>query len=103
MKWTCQRRRLAIHIESSEQGGDAMTLIVMGSSLDLAGSHRQQRLRAIKRLDLGLFIDAKHQSALRRVKVEANDVAHFLNKLRIGRELEAFAAMRLQRECGWSC
>ena len=47
------------HIESSEQGGDAMTLIVMGSSLDLAGSHRQQRLRAIKRLDLGLFIDAK--------------------------------------------
>src|SRR5271155_1382808 len=63
--------RSRFHIESSEQGGDAMTLIVMGSSLDLAGSHRQQRLRAIKRLDLGLFIDAKHQSALRRVKVEA--------------------------------
>jgi hypothetical protein len=48
-------------------------------------------------LDLALFIDAKHQSALRRVKIEANDVTHLLNELRISRELESLAAMRSQR------
>ncbi len=87
------------YIESGEQGGDAMTLIIMGSPLGLAWAHRQQRLRAVKRLDLALFIDAKHQSALRRIKVEADDVAHLLNELWIGRKLEGLATMRLQREC----
>jgi hypothetical protein len=47
-----------------------MTLIVMGPPLGLAGAHWQQRLRAVKRLNLALFIDAKHQSTLGRVKVE---------------------------------
>jgi hypothetical protein len=54
--------------------------------------------RAIQRLDLALFIDAKHQSALRRVEVEANNVTHLLNELRISRELESLAAMWGQRE-----
>src|SRR3954463_14949035 len=73
--------RSSLHVESGEQGGDAMTLIVMGSPLGLARAHRQQRLRAVKRLNLALFIDAKHQSALWWVKVEAHDVAHLLNEL----------------------
>src|SRR6185312_4744147 len=72
--------RSRLHVESRKQGGDAMTFVVMGSPLGLAGTHRQQRLGAIKRLNLCLFIDAKHQSALRRIKVEANDVAHLLNE-----------------------
>ena len=62
-----------------------MTMIVMGSPLGLAGAHRQQWLRAVKRLNLALFIDAKHESALRRVKVEANDVSQNLNGLWISR------------------
>src|SRR2546430_6007203 len=53
---------------------------------------------AVERLNLALFIDAKHQSPLRRIEVEANNVTHFLNELRIGRELESLAAMWRQRE-----
>ena len=33
--------RSCLHIEGGEQGGDAMTLIVVGSPLGLAGAHRQ--------------------------------------------------------------
>ncbi len=58
----------------------------------------QQRLGAVQRLDLALFIDTEHQSPLRRVEVEADNVTHFLNELRIARELESLAAMRGQRE-----
>ena len=75
--------RSRLHVERSEQRRGAVAFVVVGAPLDLAGAHRQQRLRAIQRLDLALFIDAKHQSALRRVKIEANDVTHLLNELRI--------------------
>ena len=43
--------------------------------------------------NLALFVDAKHQGPLRRIEVEANNVTHFLNELRIGRQLESLAAM----------
>ena len=44
------------------------------------------------------FIDAEHQRTIRRVEVEADDVAHLLDEQRIGRQLEGLAAVRLQRE-----
>ncbi len=39
-----------------------MTLVVMGAPLGLPRAHRQQRLGAVQRLDLALFIDAEHQA-----------------------------------------
>jgi hypothetical protein len=51
---------------------------------DLAGAHRQQRLGAIERLGLALLVDAEHHGALGRSHVEPDDVAHLLDKPRIG-------------------
>ena len=73
-----------------------MPLIIVGPPLGLAGSQRQQRLRAIERLDLTLLIDAQHDGAVGRVQIETDDVAHLLDKGRVARQLEGFAAMRLQ-------
>src|SRR5208282_3866670 len=91
--------RPCLDVERGKQSDRAVALIVVGSPLSLTGAHRQQWLCAIKCLDLTLFVDAEHQSTLRRIKVEPDDVAHLLNELRIGRKLEGLAAMRLQREC----
>jgi hypothetical protein len=55
----------------------------MAASLGLPRAHRQQRLGAVERLDLRLFIDAQHQSAVGRVEIEPNDVAHFVDKQRV--------------------
>jgi hypothetical protein len=47
-------------------------------------------------LDLALLIHAEHQRMLGRVHIETHDVAHFLNQLRIRRQLERVGAVRLQ-------
>jgi hypothetical protein len=68
----------------------------MAAPLGLPRTHRQQRLGAVERLDLRLFIDAQHQSAVGRVEIEPNDVAHLVDKHRVSRQLEGFDAVRLQ-------
>src|SRR5713226_10302994 len=75
-----------------------MAEIIVGAALDLAWSHRQNRLHAIERLDLRLLVRAQNQSAVRRVEIEPHNIAHLLHQLRIGREFEGFAAMRTQPE-----
>ena len=75
-----------------------MALVVVGAPLDLARAHRQQRLRAVQRLDLRLLVHAQHQRALGRAHVEADDVAHLLDEQRVVRQLEGLAAVRLQPE-----
>jgi hypothetical protein len=47
-------------------------------------------------LNLGLFIHAQHQCALRRVQVQARDVGQLGVELRGAAELEGFDPMRLQ-------
>ena len=46
-------------VEGGEQRGGAVALVIMAAPLGLARSHRQQRLGAVERLNLRLFIDAK--------------------------------------------
>src|SRR5260370_23124299 len=78
----------------------------MGVPVDLPGSHRERRLGAIQRLDLRFLMDAEHQRVVRRVEIEADDVAHpgsgpgqaLVNKERICRQLEGFAPVRLEGE-----
>ena len=45
-------------VQRGKQAGGAVPRIVVGAALDLPRSHRQQRSRAVKRLDLALFIHA---------------------------------------------
>ncbi len=87
-----------LHIQRSKQRGRAVALIVVSAPLGLPRPQGQQRLGAIQRLDLRLFIDAKHQCTIRRVEIEADDFPHLLDEQRIGGQLEGFAAMRLERE-----
>ena len=49
-----------------------------------AGRERQNRLRAIQRLDLALFVYAQHDRAIGRIQVQAHDVPHFLDELELG-------------------
>jgi hypothetical protein len=82
------------HVESGEQRSGAVPFIVVGHGTDAAGLHRQARLRAIKRLDLALFVDREHHRMLGRVYVETHNVLEFVRKLRIVRQLERADAMR---------
>lgn len=43
-------------VQRRKQRGRAVTGVVVGAALDLAGTHRQQRLGAVERLDLGLLV-----------------------------------------------
>jgi len=72
--------------------------IVVGAQFDLTGTHRQKRLTAVKRLDLAFFINAQHDRALGRGDVKTDNITHFFDEERIGRQLERLTAMRLQSE-----
>src|ERR1700736_1366752 len=51
-------------IQRGKQAGRAVPRIVVGAALDLPRSHGPQWSRAVKRLDLALFIHAQQQRAL---------------------------------------
>ena len=82
------------HVESGERRGGAVPFVVVRHCTGAARLHRQARLRAIKRLDLALFIDREDDRMLRRVDIEADNVLEFIRKLRIVRQLERADAMR---------
>jgi hypothetical protein len=60
--------RAGLHVQRGEQRSRAVALVVMGAPLSLSRTHRQQRLAAVERLDLRLFINAQYQSTIRRVR-----------------------------------
>jgi hypothetical protein len=70
--------------------------IVVGDSFDIAESHGQNRLGAIQRLNLRLFVDRQHDGVVGWVQVEADHIAHLFDEERVGGEFETLAAMRLQ-------
>ena len=78
--------------------GGAVALVVVGAPLHLTRPHGQHRLCAVERLDLALLVDAEHKRTLGRVEIEAYDVAHLVDELRVARQLEALDPMRLQAE-----
>ena len=85
-----------LDIERGKEVGRPMPHIVVRVAFDLPGPHRQERLRAIQRLDLRLLVDGQHQGAVRRIEIEPDDVAHLLDEQRIFRDLERFAPMGLE-------
>jgi hypothetical protein len=58
------------HIKRRKQCRRSVADVVMGDAFDIPQAHRQDRLRALKRLHLALLIDAQNQGILRRIKVE---------------------------------
>ena len=47
----------------------------MRPAFHLAGLHRQQQLRVVARLDLGLLIDAEHRRMRRGIQIQADNIA----------------------------
>lgn len=86
------------NIERGKQVGRAMALVIVSAPLGHAGCQRQDRLGSVQRLNLALLVDTQHHGLERRVEIEPDDVAGFLNKQRIAGQLERFLPMRLQSE-----
>src|SRR5206468_5665021 len=92
---TRARDPAALDVQGGEERRRAVAYVIVRPPFDLAGAHRQQRLRAIERLDLRFFIAAEHQRPIGRIQIQADDVADLLDEQRILRELERLRAMRL--------
>src|SRR5438270_9649825 len=75
-------------VQCGEQRGGAVTLVVEGAPLGLARPHGQDRLRAIERLDLAFLVRAQDQRSFWWVEIEADNVAHLLDQLRISRQTD---------------
>ena len=58
------------------------------------GQQRQAGRRPVQSLDLALLIDRKDQRLVRRVPVEADDVADLADELRVGAELPGLGQVR---------
>jgi hypothetical protein len=84
------------HVESGEQRGGAMTLVVMGHGAQTALLHRQARLGAVERLDLALLIEGQDNGVGGRIDIKAHHIAQFLDELGIVGELELTHPVRLQ-------
>jgi len=83
-------------LQSSEQLYGAVSVVVVGMSLDLSWPHWQHRLGSIQRLHLCLLIDTQDDRVLRRVKVQPDHIDHLGNEVRIGRAGEGPNLMGLQ-------
>src|SRR3954465_11065360 len=70
-------------VEGGEQRCGAVPLVVMAPSCRLAGTHRQHRLTAVQRLDLGFLVHTQNNGVLWRRDVKADNVAHLGNEVRI--------------------
>ena len=90
--------RPGFHIQRREQRRRPVPHVVVRAAGRQARTHRQQRRGAIERLDLALLVHAEHQGAIRRMQIQPDDVAHFVDEQRILRQLERLGPMRLQRE-----
>ena len=70
--------------------------VIVRASFWLPDVHWQNRLRALKGLNLRLLVEGEHGGIGRRIHVEADDVAHLLDELGVRRHLERLGQMRFQ-------
>ena len=80
-------------VQRGKQGRRAVAFIVMRPAFHVTGLQWQQGLRALRRLDLRLLVDAEHGRVRQRIQIQPDDVAHFLDELGIIRQLERLAPM----------
>ena len=85
-----------LDVQRGKERGGAMALVIMGHRRRAPLLQGQPGLRPIKRLYLGLLIDAEHYGTVRWIEIEANDLGNLLLKHRVVRDLEALHDVRLQ-------
>ena len=64
-------------LERGKQAGGAVSLVVVRHPCGQPRPQRQQRLRSVEGLDLGLLVYAQHQRPLRRVQIHSTMSASF--------------------------
>src|SRR5262245_63309887 len=83
-------------IQRGKERGGAVPLVIMRLARRHPWPERQDRLRAVERLNLTLLIDAQHERLRGRIQIEADDVSQLAHEIRIPAELERLDAMGLQ-------
>ena len=83
-------------VEGGEQRRRAMAFVVVGHGSGAAHLYRQAGLDMIKGLDLALLINREDDGVSGMVDIEADDVTQFVDKLRVGGELELLQPVRLK-------
>ena len=92
------------HVEGGEQGGRAVSLVVVGHGPGPTLLQGQTWLGAVEGADLGLLIDGEDaRRAGRRIDVESDDVAHLRRELRVVGQLEGSDAVRGPATGGARC
>ena len=86
------------HVQRGEKRRRAVPLAVVGHRAGAALLHRQARPGPVERLDPALLVDREHDGVRRRIEMEPDHVAQFLDEARIVRELELPDPVRLQAE-----
>ena len=86
------RQALSDHVpiqqtERGEQRGRAVPFIVVRHRAAPPLLQGQPGLCAIQRLDLGFFIHAEHQRAIRRIQIQADDVIELFQELFVAAQL----------------
>ena len=63
-------------VQRGEEIERAMPEVVVGPPFGLPDIHRQDRLRALERLDLGFLVKREHHGIVRRVHIQPDDIPH---------------------------
>ena len=84
------------HVQSREQGGGAVALVVVGHGAGTPLLHGQSRLSAVEGLDLALFVDAQDQRLVGWIEIEPDHVLHFGGEVFVTRDLERFDQVQLE-------
>ena len=75
-----------------------MAAIVVRHPVHVTRPQRQERLGALKGLDLALLVHTQHQGLVGRVQIQAHDVAHLLDEEGVVGDLKAPLTVRLEAE-----
>ena len=86
--------RAVENIEGGEQRRRAVPLVVMGHRSGASLLHGEARLGAVEGLDLALLVDGQNDGVSRRVDIETDHIAQFVDKPGIGGELELLDLVR---------
>src|SRR5580658_100274 len=83
-------------VERCKERRGAVALVIVRHRAAATFLQRQARLSAIQGLNLALLVQAQHQSFLRWIQIQPDNVGQFLQKFRIPRELKSTTQMRLE-------
>src|SRR5258706_12964207 len=85
-------------IECGKQRGRTMPHIAVRATFRYARHHRQDRLLAIKCLDLAFLVYAEDKGSVRWGQVKADNIAYLVDEQRIAPQLECLATVWLPAE-----